>query len=94
MKRRKTKRKLNPAAMGDRLRQLRQAHHWQQFEICAWTGIRPSTWTQYEHGRRISLNHALMLRRVTGASLEFIYIGNVANLEMKLLERLTDELTV
>lgn len=95
VKKRKTKRKVNPATMGDRLRQLRQAYHWQQFEICAWTGIRATNWQRYEkHGQRISLNHAFELRRVTGASLEFIYFGNVQHLEMELLKRLTKELTV
>ena len=61
MKRRKTKKKkINPAVMSHRLKQVRDAYGWRQDELCAWTGIRDTNWSRYEKGKlRISINHAL-----------------------------------
>ena len=54
-------------------------------EICRQTGILPPQWSRFATGeRRISLDSALVLKRLYGASLDWIYTGDTAGLPLKL----------
>jgi transcriptional regulator with XRE-family HTH domain len=58
-----------------------------QVEICRRTGITPPTWNNYEKGlHRVSIEAAREIRKVTRADLDFIYLGDKANLPYDLVE--------
>lgn len=68
-------------AIGRRLRILRYACGYdgrRLSEWCRWIGIgNPSQWHQYESGgKRIRIDEALQVMRMTGATLDWIYDGD------------------
>ena len=75
----------DPAAMGGRLRRLRIAYgkvqgytrEMRQVEIARIAGVSQQAWNNFEAGRgRIGIDNAMRISRVTGASLDYIYLGD------------------
>lgn len=75
---------------GRRLRQLREALDYEQGEFAAMIGVNQPTYNNYETGLR--LPSPSILRRViarTGATTDWIYLGDRRHLPPALLEKLT-----
>lgn len=90
-RRRSSNRQIMPAAIGRRLKQLRQAYGWRQVHISERTGISAPSWNKYETGRsRISVEHASLVVCETGATLDWIYLGAKVALPPPLLKRLNE----
>lgn len=71
------------AEVGKRLARTRQALGYTTTKMCDLMGSisHGSAYTNYEMGRRrISLDHALALRRECGLTLDWIYCGDISNL--------------
>lgn len=77
-------------AIGDRLKLTRKAlGYTQQFMGHLIGASSHSTWNNYEMGkRRISIEHALQLCSATGATLDWIYRGNIASLPADLAAKI------
>lgn len=59
-----------------RLKWTRQAKGLNQAVWCRLAGIEPQAWNNYERGfRRISIDQALKVCRITGVTLDWIYRG-------------------
>jgi transcriptional regulator with XRE-family HTH domain len=77
------------AAISSRLRALRLSSGLPQNRFAETASITPPAWNNYEKGTsRISLDAALKLCGVTGASLDWIYRGIESTLPVSLAERL------
>lgn len=60
-----------------------------QVAIAAMAGITPQAWNNYETARkRIDIDPALRLATVTGATLDFIYRGDLGMVPMDLRQRI------
>lgn len=79
------------AAVGRRIRQLREAHGLSQTRMAEVLGITSGGLSRQESGdNRMRLDYAMILCEKFGASLDWIYFGNPGNLSeitRKLLER-------
>jgi transcriptional regulator with XRE-family HTH domain len=76
-------------AIARRLRLTREALSQTQSGFCALTGISRTAWNNYERAlRRISIDEALKVVRVTGVSLDWIYRGVESALPLHLVERI------
>jgi len=70
-----------PSAIGRRLAWLRIAKGWAPIDIAAASGLTPSGWSNYEHGRgRPVLDSAIGIATATKATLDFIYFGSFAGM--------------
>src|SRR4051812_45413973 len=66
------------AAVGERLRLLREAHGMRQSAWCRAVGITQQKWNSYERGvSRISLNQALKLCDLAGVTLDWLFRGDL-----------------
>lgn len=76
-------------AIGQRLQLIRRACGISQAEICRRTGITPPTWNNYEKGlHRVALAEAHKIRRATGATLDYIYLGDPKAMPFDLMGRI------
>jgi len=74
-----------------RLKWTRQAKGLKQASWCRLAGIEPQAWNNYELGiRRISLDQALKVCRVTGVTLDWIYRGVAAGVPVELATSLLE----
>ena len=77
------------AEVGKRLVKLAQAANLSGISISRLTEnrIRPSRWTEYTQGKRqITVEAAIDLCRITGATLDYIYRGDESGLPKRLIE--------
>ncbi len=76
-------------AISHRLFLLRKALGYSQVVMAQVLGQSISTWAMYETGdRRISIDEALKLCSTVGASLDWIYRGNIHTLPADLAEKI------
>lgn len=76
-------------SIAERLRLTREASGLKQAAFCRQVGISPQAWNNYETGaRRISLDQALRVCAVTGATLDWIYRGISSSLPLALASRI------
>ena len=76
-------------AISHRLLLLRKALGYSQIFMAQVMRQSPSTWAMYETGdRRISIDEALKLCSTVGASLDWIYRGNIHTLPADLAEKI------
>ncbi len=81
--------KLDEPAIAARLKRLRKAHEISQADLCRTTQLLASQWSQYESGKRmVTLEASIVLRQKFGASLDWIYFGEEANLPKRLADLL------
>lgn len=59
-----------------------------QIAFCERVGINPPTWNNWEKGRHPGLEYMIRVRDKTGATLDWIYLGDMAGLPFKLSSRL------
>ncbi len=79
--------------IGRRLRRTREAMKLNQAMFCRLVGIQQQAWNNYERGlRRISLDQALRVCKVTGVSLDWIYRGIAAGLPVNIINGLQEQL--
>ncbi|WP_315759176.1 MULTISPECIES: helix-turn-helix transcriptional regulator [unclassified Bradyrhizobium] len=79
--------------IGRRLRRTREAMKLNQAMFCRLVGIQQQAWNNYERGtRRISLDQALRVCKVTGVSLDWIYRGLAAGLPVNIINGLQEQL--
>lgn len=82
-------------AISHRLLLLRKALGYSQVFMAKVMGQSPSTWAMYETGdRRISIDQALKLCATVGASLDWIYRGNIHTLPADLAEKIQIQMHV
>jgi transcriptional regulator with XRE-family HTH domain len=80
-------------SIADRLRLSREALGYSITTMARFIGGQPSLWHNYETGlRRISVDKALLLKRATGLTLEWIYTGDVAGLPQYIAEKIEQQL--
>lgn len=66
-------------AIADRLKRTREAMGLTQAAWCRLVGIEPQQWNNYERARnKIALGQALKVVHATGATLEWIFRGEMA----------------
>lgn len=79
----------NLVMIAARLKWTRQAKNLTQASWCRLAGIEPQAWNNYETGlRRISLDQAFKVCRITGVTLDWIYRGVAAGVPVELATRL------
>ena len=77
------------AHIGKRLEQLREVLGISQAELCRQIRCQPNRWNQYKSGeRRITLPIAIRLADSYGASLDWIYRGEIRSLTQDLFAKL------
>lgn len=77
------------AQIGKRLEQLRKVLGISQAELCRQIKCQPNRWNQYKSGeRRITLPIAIRLADSYGASLDWIYRGEVRTLTQEMFAKL------
>lgn len=78
-------------AIAERLRLTREASGMRQAAFCRLIGVSPQAWNNYETGaRRISLDQAIRLCSVTGATLDWIYRGLSASLPLAMAAKIIE----
>ncbi len=80
------------ADIGDRLRSLRivLGYEKNQNGFAERMGMTPQSWNNYETGkRRPELDKAMLIRKNSGATLDWIYEGSLAGLPFDLAEKLS-----
>jgi transcriptional regulator with XRE-family HTH domain len=71
--------------VGLRLTVLREALNMKQADMCRATGFATSQWAQHENGtRRLSLDAALKLHDLFGATLDYLFLGDMNGLPVRL----------
>lgn len=74
-----------------RLKWTRQAKGLNQASWCRLAGIEPQAWNNYESGlRRISIDQALKVCRVSGVTLDWIYRGVASGMPVELATSLLE----
>lgn len=64
---------------GLRLRAIREALGYSQTQICRVTGIKQSTWNNWENkGYRPGLDDAIKLAQTLDLSLDWVYLGSLS----------------
>ena len=82
-------RTLSIVEIGNRLREIREALLYTQTELSKRLSISLQTWNNYERGvSRIRIDEAYKVSRMTGATLDFIYMGRESTLPRALSEKL------
>jgi transcriptional regulator with XRE-family HTH domain len=82
---------LGTDAIADRLRLIREAKGLIQASMARLVGITPQEWNNWERGRdRISLEKAIQVCAATGASLDWIYRGDMKGLPLDLATRIQE----
>jgi transcriptional regulator with XRE-family HTH domain len=62
-----------------------------QADMCRAAGFSSSQWAQYETGeRRLSLNAALKLHSIFGVTLDFLYLGDMSGLPVRLAAKILE----
>lgn len=75
--------------VSERLRQLRAALGISQAQLCRRSGIEPNAWNNYEKGRnRISIDHALKVKRTFGVTTDWIYQGDLSGVRSDVAEKI------
>jgi transcriptional regulator with XRE-family HTH domain len=76
--------------IGKRLKLLRDALDKTQLQMAHLAGLTtPNAWTNYENGsRRIGLDYAFKLKMRIGASISYIYHGDMSDLPADLAEKI------
>ncbi len=59
-----------------------------QTRFCERVGIKPPTWNNWEKGRHPGLEYMIKVHDKTGATLDWIYLGEPAGLPFQLSSRL------
>lgn len=75
--------------IGERLRLIEKAMQLSGADIARRTQgkITPSRWSEYKQGvRQITVENAIILRDLTGATLDYIYTGDISSLPVRLAE--------
>jgi transcriptional regulator with XRE-family HTH domain len=71
--------RIEPKAIGERLRLLRKTRNISQIQLCEKLGFTPPAYNNYERGaKRPTPDNALILATFYGATLDYIYTGNLA----------------
>ena len=69
--------------VGKRLRLVREALKMSQTALCRQAGITPQTWNNAETGDNLlTVKNAAKLCRVTGVTMDYIYLGQVIPREL------------
>lgn len=98
----RVKKRIDPRsvdAIAARLRQLREVFAAEdgyqsaddrgaQTAFCERIGINPPTWNNWEKGRHPGLEYMIKVRDGTGATLDWIYLGDPSGLPYRLSSRL------
>lgn len=83
---------IDPKAIGERIVMLRKALDMSAADFARHVGIGTNTLSNYETGyRRPELDKALEIVRKTGATLDFIYLGDASSLPMRIAGKLHPE---
>lgn len=76
-------------AVGERLRLIRQAMGMSQAELCRTLNILPQTWNNFEKGvNRIKPPDAFKVRKLTGATSDYIYFGDTRGMPFDLMQEI------
>lgn len=76
--------------VSERLRQLRAALGLNQAQLCRRSGIETNAWNNYEKSRnRISVDHAIKLKRTFGVTLDWIYHGDLSGVRSDIAEKIS-----
>lgn len=75
--------------VSERLRQLRTALDISQAQLCRRAGIETNAWNNYEKGRnRISVDHAIKVKRTFGVTLDWIYHGDMGGVRADIADKI------
>ena len=79
----------SPVEVGKRLKAIRKALNMRQSKLCQLANISPQAWNNAETGDNLlTIPSAVELCRVTGATMDFIYRGQVSGLPALMLEKI------
>ena len=83
---------ISPEAIGERIKLIRAAMGMNAADFARQVGLSSQTLANYETGyRRPELDKAMLIVQKTGATLDYIYLGDSSGLPMRLANKMPAE---